>query len=545
MVQKNISFIKRKVPLREQEEEKVMRVGISILWVWICASQLYAQSDTLAGEQREALRFSSPYLSLRAFLEVLNRGDEEVARVAPLFSHPLHETESRIRIAWQLKQVLDGTGEVIYLEEVPRLPNYRDTTNGLHRYVLVDERPRIYLERQESGAWHFPPRAVDKIIEWHEEVFPWGIDNLLRSLPLLGERRVGGLYLWQILSLLALIMLSALLHKALTMLTQRIARRVLLRYGLSKIAGAGLLPMMRPMSWIWVFGLLLMALPVLQLPVQIAHYLILGIRIMLPVFFTVMLYHLVDILYAYSLKWVQKTPTKLDDQLVLLLRKVLKVFVVTLGALFVLDYLSIPILPLLTGLSIGGLAFALAAQDTIKNFFSSLTIFIDRPFQIGDWITCGEVDGVVEEIGLRSTRVRTFRYSLIYVPNAQLADSMLDNHTLRKYRRYYTRLHLSLDTSTSQLEAFVEGLKGIIEAHPQSYKESHEIHLHEITRAGLVVMFYVFVRSSDWSGELRARHELNICILRLAESLNIAFTYEANTALSGSGTPRLPSSVQS
>ena len=159
-------------------------------------------------------------------------------------------------------------------------------------------------------------------------------------------------------------------------------------------------------------------------------------------------------------------------------------------------------------------------------------IFVDKPFRIGDWITCGDIDGTVEEIGFRSTRVRTFRDSLIYVPNARMADSMIDNHGRRIYRRYYAKLCVSYETPPGNIETFVSGLREILQAHPLSRKDVHEIHLHEFARWGIVVMFYVFVKVPSWSEELRVRHELNINILRLAKQLDIRFVYGIDVPLS-------------
>ena len=491
---------------------------------------LRAQEVEEAHRVAQVPAFSSPYMALSSLLRVLNDPNRDETQLAPLFAHPGYDTPGRVRIAQKLKQVLDGTGEVIYLEEVPQNHSYRDSISGFERYILTKRRPSVYLERDTSGNWRFSARAVDEIIEWHREVFPWGMEKLLTLLPLLGKGRIGVLYLWQLMALLILIIVVVVLQGSFMAVGRGVVPRMLRKWPRLGVSEQLLRPTLRALSWTLVCLGLLIVVPLLQLPVEMAHYTMVSIRVMLPLCATLIAYRAVDILHAYAMKRVVRTPTKLDDQLVHLLRKVFKIFVVSTGMLFVLDNLSVPIIPLLTGLSIGGLAFALAAQDTLKNLFGSVTIFIDRPFQIGDWVTSGDIDGTIEEIGLRSTRIRTFRDSVIYVPNAKLVDTMVDNHGLRKYRRYYTQLHLSLNTSTDQVEAFIEGLKSMLQAHPHSHKTRHEIHLHSITKAGIIVMFYIFVESSNWSDELHACHELNIQILRLAEVLRIAFTYEANTS---------------
>ena len=127
----------------------------------------------------------------------------------------------------------------------------------------------------------------------------------------------------------------------------------------------------------------------------------------------------------------EKTVSTLDDQLIPLLRKFLKAVVLVLGAVWILSRLDFNVTALLAGVSLGGLAFALAAQDTLKNMFGSLLIFLDKPFQVGDWIQADSIDGTVEEVGFRSTRVRTFANSVIYVPNGKLSDMMVNNMGMR------------------------------------------------------------------------------------------------------------------
>ena len=213
-----------------------------------------------------------------------------------------------------------------------------------------------------------------------------------------------------------------------------------------------------------------------------------------------------------------------------LLRKSLNTFVVIIGTLFVLRYgLQIDIVPLLTGLSIGGLAFALAAQDTIKNFFGSLMIFIDKPFQIGDWITSGDIDGTVEEVGFRSTRIRTFRNSLTYVPNGKVADAVIDNHGLRKFRRFSTQLAITYDTPPQLISLFVEGLRKIVEEHPYIKKDNYHVYLNDLGAFSINVMFYVFFEVPTWGDELRVRQEVLLKIIQLAESIGVRFAFPTQT----------------
>ena len=233
---------------------------------------------------------------------------------------------------------------------------------------------------------------------------------------------------------------------------------------------------------------------------------------------------------AYFGKLATKTESTLDDQLVPLLRKTLKAFVIIIGTLFILrDGLNLDIIPFLTGLSIGGVAIALAAQDTIKNFFGSVMIFIDKPFQVGDWITSGDIDGTVEEVGFRSTRVRTFRNSLMYVPNGKIADATLDNHGLRQYRRFFTTLTLTYDTPPVLIEEFVKGLREIVLAHPHTRKDMYHIYFNNLSSYSQDIMFYIFFEVPTWGEELACRHDVLVQTVKLANTLGVRFAFPTQT----------------
>jgi len=184
---------------------------------------------------------------------------------------------------------------------------------------------------------------------------------------------------------------------------------------------------------------------------------------------------------------------------------------------------------LLAGLGLSGLAVALAAQDLLKNLFGSVTVLLDRPFRIGDWVKVGDVEGVVEEIGFRSTRVRTFYASLITLPNARLIDASVDNYGARAFRRWSTRISITYDTPPESVDAFCEGLRQIVRANESMRQDAFEIHLNEFGTDGLEIMLYVFFLAPDWSTELRLRHDLALDILRLADRLGVRIAFPTRT----------------
>ncbi len=501
---------------------------ITFLFLLFISFGVLAQqgSPNQENDQSEILNLSSPYYSLYTFLANLQDDSYHPEISAKVFKAA--DEKASMRLAIQLKQILDGEGIYVELEDVPKESNFYDSAINRSRYIITDRYPSIYLERKGRN-WVFEGRALQAIENAHNEVFAFGMSYLLDLLPAIGTRKIAGMGLWQIVALLGLVIICFILHKILTFIFQKIIIRYLKKSKYSELANKFIEPIAKPFSLFIIASLVVSVVPVLQLPIFISKYLLILLRVSVPLLLTIVCYRSVGLASFYFEKLAEKTKSSLDDQLVPLIGKALKAFIVIIGILFILINLNVDIIPLLTGLSIGGLAFALAAQDTIKNFFGSLMIFIDKPFQIGDWITSGEIDGTVEEVGFRSTRVRTFRNSVVYVPNGNLADSTIDNHGLRKYRRFYTQLALTYDTPTPIIELFTEGLKKIVIDHPKTRKDYFEIYLNAMADSSLNVMFYIFFKVPSWSEELKARHEIIIQIIDLAKELGVNFAFPTQT----------------
>ncbi len=240
-------------------------------------------------------------------------------------------------------------------------------------------------------------------------------------------------------------------------------------------------------------------------------------------------YRGIDIFMDVLTRRASETESKLDDSLVPLLRTAVRLFVTFVGLLFVLQNLDINVSSLIAGLGLGGLAIALAAQDTVRNLLGGVTIFADKPFEVGDWVVVDGVEGTVEAVGFRSTRVRTFYNSLISVPNGNLMDSGIDNMGQRRWRRYKTTLGVAYHTKPDQLQAFVEGIRAIIQANPGMRQDYYIVEFHGFGPTSLDILVYCFIDAEDWNEELRTRHVLNLDIMRLAESLQVEFAFPTQT----------------
>jgi MscS family membrane protein len=431
----------------------------------------------------------------------------------------------------QLKQIFEGKGVIIRTSSIPNEANYIDTAATEEHIFYFDKKilPGIFLEKSGKD-WKFSSFSVSQIEELHSETYPYGTAKLLNILPKIGTQEYFGLQLWQLVGIFILILLVFLAHWVFTMIVDNILLYSFKKFGYGRLGENYLLPVARVTSFYLLVLLLSIFIRVLQLPAEIWTWVLVIFRTLKPLLITLIFYKLVNVLAAYFARLATKTESTLDDQLVPLIRKTLKAFVIIIGTLFILrDGLNLDIIPFLTGLSIGGVAIALAAQDTIKNFFGSVMIFIDKPFQVGDWITSGDIDGTVEEVGFRSTRVRTFRNSLMYVPNGKIADATLDNHGLRQYRRFYTTLTVTYDTPPLLIEEFVKGLREIVLAHPDTRKDLYHIYFNNLSSYSQDIMFYIFFEVPTWGEELACRHEILVQTVKLANSLGVRFAFPTQT----------------
>ncbi|MFT5772960.1 MAG: MscS family membrane protein [Algoriphagus sp.] len=474
---------------------------------------------------------SSPYHTTLTFfynLEEDHYFPEKAART--LESKNLGDVNTKT-LAVQLKQIFEGKGVIIRPSSIPNEANYTDSTTSEEHIFYFDKKilPGIFLEKNGKD-WMFSSFSVGQIEQLHAETYPYGTAKLLNILPKIGTQEYLGLHLWQLVGILILILLVFLAHWFFTMIVDNILLYSFKRLGYGRLGENYLLPVARVTSFYLLVLLLSVFIRVLQLPAEIWTWVLVIFRTLKPFLITIIFYKLVNVVAAYFGKLATKTESTLDDQLVPLLRKTLKAFVIIIGTLFILrDGLNLDIIPFLTGLSIGGVAIALAAQDTIKNFFGSVMIFIDKPFQVGDWITSGDIDGTVEEVGFRSTRVRTFRNSLMYVPNGKIADATLDNHGLRQYRRFFTTLTLTYDTPPVLIEEFVKGLREIVLAHPHTRKDMYHIYFNNLSSYSQDIMFYIFFEVPTWGEELACRHEVLVQTVKLANTLGVRFAFPTQT----------------
>ncbi|GJM27618.1 MAG: hypothetical protein DHS20C17_02530 [Cyclobacteriaceae bacterium] len=484
---------------------------------------------SLHGQDTVFYNLESPYHTVYTHLKNLQPDSYYPEVAGRAFVQENITPKKAARLAIKLKQIWDAEGTLIPVDRLPTETNFVDSVSGQSIYVLDSKHPDIFIKKI-GERWQYPPSTFLSIEQTYNTIYPFGADLLINLLPKgIGNIYYLGLKVWQYTGIGLFLIFGYIFYRLLRLVMDKFLIRVARRMGYTLVVEKFVRPVGKPFSLLVLFVLWLIFLPVLQLPVLLSKYVIIALKATMPFFGVMVLYALADLLSLYLEKLAESTSTTMDDQLVPIIRRSMKIIVIAVGILFILNNLNVNITALLAGLSIGGLALALAAQETLKNFFGSIMIFLDRPFQIGDWISSDEIDGTVEEVGFRSTRIRTFSNSVTSVPNGRLADRTIDNHGLRVYRRFKTHIAVTYDTPPDVISTFVEGLRKIVIDYPRTRKDYYEIHLNEMGDASLNILFYIFFEVPTWTEELTCRHEILLKILKLAEALDVRFAFPTQT----------------
>jgi MscS family membrane protein len=439
-------------------------------------------------------------------------------------------------IAIQLKSVIDRLRYIDY-KEVEEEVGTSDV------YVVArTTRGTIRMRRMEDGNWRFTSRTIEELPLLLDDVanlsYVGGVtahttitlrEWLQSQMP--PALRKEWLYLehWQWLMILAMIAIGVLVDWTVVRASQFVARQILRGLSLA-LEQREIISAVRPLGLVAMATYWYANLHLLILPPAAFGILALAVRVFGSLAFVWAASRMVDLIVSALKRNAERTENRFDDLLVSFIGRIAKLFIVAFCLVFVAQNMGLNITSLLAGLGLGGLAFALAAKDTIENLFGSLTVLMDRPFKVGDWISIpGSIEGVVATVGLRSTRIRTAYDSLITVPNATLIRSHVDNYGERRYRRWRTTIGIQYDTPPAKMEAFCAGIRELVRLHPYTRKDFYSVHMNDFGPSSLDILLNVFFEVPDWVTEQRERHRLFVDIVKLANQLGVQFAFPTRT----------------
>jgi MscS family membrane protein len=212
-----------------------------------------------------------------------------------------------------------------------------------------------------------------------------------------------------------------------------------------------------------------------------------------------------------------------------LIKKTLAVLIVVFGALKLAEMFGANVQAFLAGLGIGGLAFAFAAQDTIANVFGSFVVVIDQPFKVGDFVKIGAIEGTVEDIGLRSTRLRSAARTLIVLPNKLVASEAVTNFTRMPQRRVDQTIGLTYDAKPEQIEALLGDIRRLLRGDPGVHPEFIVANFTGYGASSLDIQIIYFAVNPDFRQHLELRERLNLQIMRAVAARGLSFAFPTQT----------------
>ena len=276
------------------------------------------------------------------------------------------------------------------------------------------------------------------------------------------------------------------------------------------------------MTMLFAVGVMTRVPPLLGLPERTGQYAAPTVGTLISLVGGLVAWYLVSLFGNIWVRRAAATERNSDDILVSLSVASARILIAVGVVLGISHFLSIPTAGMIAGFGIGGLAFAYASRETIANVFGAGTLVTDRPFRTGDWIDTGRVEGSVESVGIRSTRIRTAHDSIVIVPNGMLADSTINNLGTRRHRLIELKVVLTEGANAERIDAFIRGVREAMDREPMFINENTDIGMAAVTPTGVEISISGNIQARTDRAELEASHNLLLEITRIAQANNLS-----------------------
>lgn len=497
-------------------------------------------------------RFDSPRETIEALLSIY---DFERTRQSKFLDHAAHAFQAREGLtggdrAREYARHLGRTFDHVTLLDPDRIERELVDVDATHKEWTVQSEvdPSFVLTigfvLTDDHGWLIDTRTSAQIDGWYRRAAdmarisaigdkPLSTQELVRSLVPAKLKR-GGFLLepWQWIGFLILFLVAFFFERILTISVRPLVRK-LSRFEGQTLPQDMLARFERPFGWLLLAWLWVAGIPLLDLPVHIYSPVRMTVELITIVLTVWTAYALADIACWPLQVKADRSENKFDDMLVPLLRRTLKILVVLIGVVVFVSNITGDLWHILAGLSIGSLAIGFAAKDSVENLFGTFTVLLDGPFKIGDLVKLGDIEGTVEEVGFRSTRIRTPEDSLVTVPNSRFISSHVDCLGARRERRVKFNLGVTYDTPAQSIEAFCEGVRELVRAHPYTAKDSYHVWFSNFGASSLDIEVICFIETTEFPTFVRERHRLFLDILLLAQRLGVSFAFPTTTVWMG------------
>lgn len=228
-------------------------------------------------------------------------------------------------------------------------------------------------------------------------------------------------------------------------------------------------------------------------------------------------------------KLKEKIKPEIDDSMFRFILKAIRIIIYIIAGFLVVTELGYNLNGLVAGLGIGSVVITLAAQDTAKNLFGGLVIFLDKPFMVGDWIEVDKYEGTIEDITFRSTRVRTFENSIVNIPNSIIANDSIINWSRMEKRRYKVNLCLELDTTLEKVQIVQKRIKEMLMQHDDVIDDTIIVRFDNIIDNGINLLVSSYTNSVDYASFLEEKEKINFKIMQILREENVELAYDTKT----------------
>jgi len=480
----------------------------------------YLSVDTARGEK---FNLSTPYDAVLTHLLFTTDSLFDPVKAAKTIHFAQRDSAKAETLAIKLNQIFMGSSKkMIDFENLSKDSNFVDSISQKHIFYPNPDVPKLYLEKV-GNDWMYSLETSKLINSIHQEMFSEGAEEIFKYSDKF-KRWAGNDYKrnilifekWQWIMLIYFFLMLFLIW---------IISVTVLRIGLRKIKfinryHKSFYNIIKNSTFFVYLHAAQNYIPSVDLGVNYSFIMHKIIGIALVYLTTILILNFINLTV---LVFTRDGSINKQRGVLMFSSLMIKILVIISGVLFGIHELEYDLVNVLAGLSIGGFAIALGAQDTVKNFFGSLMIFADQPFVVGDFITDGKMMGTVEEVGIRTTKVRTAYNSVITLPNSMLSDNSVDNWGKREYRRYKSKITLDYNVSSETIQKFIELLKKEVLAQEKTRKDYFVITVNDFSLYGIEVLINIFFVAPTWGEEMIAREKFVIRTLEIAKELEIIY----------------------
>lgn len=285
----------------------------------------------------------------------------------------------------------------------------------------------------------------------------------------------------------------------------------------------------RPLGWAFIIVGLYLAMDYFPFMEQQNVLFIKFLRSMIIVLITWGLFNLSSPSTGILISVNEKMNNKIDLILLPFISRTIRVIIIAISISIIGQEFNYDVNGLVAGLGLGGLAFALAAKEAVGNLIGGVVIVTEKPFSIGDWIKTPSVEGIVEDINFRSTKVRTFSQALVTVPNATLANEAITNWSRMGKRKIDFHLGLNYKTTKEELERVVRRIEQLLRTHEEIHPDTIMVAFDHYNESSLDVLIYFFTNSTVWAEHVKIKHEINLEIMAILEEEAVEIAFPSRT----------------